>query len=556
MVLEFRSRRSHEKSRRGCIRCKQQRKKCDEKRPVCSRCKNNNHCCRYYAPDGDHSGESASETTDEGFEPRYQVLEATDAGHRAIYDVSPSRSSWSDIAHTSSTTKSSVLSCGSMPPHNVDARDRSQATDMLNSQELELFSHYITHTSRVLPFDQDDLYALHVGIPNLAFTNRPLMVSIMALSATCKCHDILMSSKEPLERLDEIRDLLTSAEQYHNTSLRQIQDAIHHCVEYGPLLANAALMALYGSSNHRVRVLLSRKATQYGVTLPDVFLPTQSQWITLIRVAHTAYTGLLHGRSEDLDLVSDSPSVMGSASSAVEETTSLVDNDFTSEDGPSNRTERFLLPIICATYESALDKLNARMRSIHTSSPSEARSGHEACFSALRVLENVYKRVFDGGDVTESVYPDSVQLGKLRNVVPWLRNYVGRVTSSMPSQPLRRTIMAFINRVPLDYLHLVQSTLECIPAEVEPSTTMEWDSRMVLSPAHELAMDIFAHWLTLTMLLDGVWWINGIGEWELERFTSFVKARRPGFSFITINEAWWPQSMHNVKKELAQHIDT
>lgn len=437
--------------------------------------------------------------------------------------------------------------------------EKPQAADMLSSQELELLSHYISHTSRVIPFDHDDLYALHVGIPNLAFGNKPLMASIIALSAACKCHDILKHSPEPLNRLGEMQDLLILADMHHSTSLRQIQAAIYDPDKYDHLLANAALMVLYGSSSHCVRVSLAQKAKRHGVKLADELLPSQSQWITLIRAAHTAYTGLLNGQSEDLGDMLGSPPFMVNNGSPTGMTPVLsVDDVYFPEDGPSEGTKRFLLPIVSATYGPALNSLTRRAQLPHASSPNGTGTDLQACFAALQVLMDVYGAVFMGEESSESSDADFAQLGRLHSVSPWLRTYIGRVTSatqSSQSKPLRRTIMAFLNRVPLEYLHLVQSTLDYIPVDVDQDNSTSWDDCMPLTPGHQLAMDVFAHWLILVMLLDGVWWIGGIGEWELGRVLSFVEAQGLSSSFTESGERWWPESMYNVKMELAEHIN-
>lgn len=495
---------------------------------------------------------------EEDFTSQSLMLEVPESNYLGVPDLSPSCSSWSDnyVYATDSTT-------GSLSPYpqpsNLEAREENQVSNVLSSQDLELLSHYITHTSRVIPYDQEDLYALHVGIPNLAFSNKPLMASILALSAACKSHDIVQQSPEPLERLDELHELLSLADKHHRTSLHQIQGAIRDKEEqYDPVLANAALMVLYGSSSHCVRVLLTQMATRRGIILDDELLPTQSQWITLIRAAHTAYTGLLNGPSEQFDNVFGSPSSGTSASITFEAPATSVDNVYFPEDGPSEGTKRFLFPIVSATYGPAVDKLIARAQVLETRTTSIAESSHaSSCFASLDILQDIYSTVFLGKETTVDAESPFFYLGRLQSVSPWLRSYLGRVTSSTsptPSKPLRRTIMAFLNRVPLEYLHLVQSMLDRIPV-VGHVNCMDWDVSMsAATPTQQLAIDIFAHWLILVMLLDGVWWIGGIGEWELGRVLSFADAQGWGIELTEPGERWWPESMYNVKKELAEHV--
>ncbi|KAF5133186.1 hypothetical protein E5D57_003809 [Metarhizium anisopliae] len=514
---EFRPRRSHEKSRNG-------------------------HCCRYHvAAKRDSVGESAPEAAaEEDVASPSPVLEAP--------DLSPSGSSlWPDnVFATDSTTDS--LSPYALA-YMFEESDEARMPGVLSSQELELLCHYITHTSRIIPFDQGDLYALHVGIPNLALGNEPLMASLLALSAACKSHDIVRYSPQPLERLDEVRELLSLADRHHRTSLHHIQAAIHDVQQHDHVLANAALMVLYGSSSHCVRVTLAQMANRRGITLEHELLPTQSQWMMLIRAAHTAFTGLLDVQ-DDINAVFGSRYISVAENSAFPTPGLSFDNVYLAEDGPSEGTKLFLLPAVWATYGPALDQLAAKVLSLQTQAPRDSGRNLQACLAAHEILEQVFSAVFMDKEIPTPHEDEAVHLGRMRSVSPWLTSYLGRVTSSTPSKPLRRTVMAFLNRVPLEYLHLVQSTLDGIPVPGNLNHLNWADSTpMTMTSAHRLAMDIFAHWLVLVMLLDGVWWIGGIGQWELGRIVSSAQARaEPGGK-------WWPESMYNAKRKLAQDMD-
>ncbi|KFG81050.1 putative C6 transcription factor [Metarhizium anisopliae] len=471
---------------------------------------------------GDSVGESVPEAAkEEDVASQSPVLEAP--------DLSPSGSSlWPDnVFATESTTDS--LSPYALA-YMFEESDEARIPGVLSSQELELLCHYITHTSRIIPFDQGDLYALHVGIPNLALGNEPLMASLLALSAACKSHDIVKHSPQPLERLDEA--------------------AIHDVQQHDHVLANAALMVLYGSSSHCVRVSLAQMANRSGLTLDNELLPTQSQWMMLIRAAHTAFTGLLDVQNEDINAVFGSQYFSVAENSTFPTPGLSFDSVCLAEDGPSEGTKLFLLPAVWATYGPALDQLAAKVLSLQTQAPRDSGRELQACFAAHEILEQVFSAVFMDKETLAPYEDEAVHLGRMRSVSPWLTSYLGRVTSSTPCKPLRRSVMAFLNRVPLEYLHLVQSTLDGIPVPGHLNH-LNWDDSTptTMTSAHRLAMDMFAHWLVLVMLLDGVWWIGGIGEWELGRILSSAQARaEPG-------GRWWPESMYNVKRKLAQHMD-
>lgn len=454
--------------------------------------------------------------------------------------------------------------------------DSRLSTHLLDARDLELLSHYLSHTSRSIAYDRDDLYALHVGIPNLAFGSKALMSSMLALAAACQCHDLLEAAAaepprtpgpDPGPDMPRIRELLVLAEQHHAASLRQIQEDIPSTERYDHVLANAALMFLYGSASHWVRIRLVRvcEAGNSGGTsqLPGEFVPVRSQWMSLIRAVHSAYVGLLADQAQN----------PGAAGMSDRERSSPPRVDFSNvdvmypQDGPCEETRRLFLPIVAATSRSALSKLRTRAKQVERDAgPNNA--SFQACMESLAVFESILGETFQEkthtglspetpgsqtDDKREPGYPHS--LGRLSNVAPWLRTYTARVTmNSTDSRPLRRTVNAFINRVPTAYLHMVQATLEDIPVHKSQGTTRK-DGDTRDDSVHRLAMDIFAHWLVLVLLLDGVWWIGGIGAWELGRVVEYMReGGRVGRNGEEESEAWWPESMYNIRMELSRHL--
>ncbi|KAH6607036.1 hypothetical protein Trco_003349 [Trichoderma cornu-damae] len=557
---EFKQRRSHEKSRRGCTRCKKQRKKCDEVRPTCSRCNKRNHCCRYTV----QNERFRSESTDNSPGQDELTSEIPDIGYSNLPKASPSSSE-----ARSNPICSSDSGIVSVPSYLTPGRsERLRPPSALSSEELELLSHYITHTSRAIPYDEDDLYALHVGFPNLAFRSGPVMGSILALSAVCKCYDIVTQSPSPLDRLAEIKQLLILADQRHRTSLHQLQAAIYdnHC---DTVLANAALMVLYALSGHWVRVLLAKKAKRGGKILSNEMLPLQSQWITSIRAAYVAYVGLLNstcsdGKDESMSVPSDVTNDI-----PLPTTTLLGENLFFPQDGPSEGTKQLLLPIVSATYMTALAKLDVRAQSLWLEDGAltiiqtrkASTSELQACLASLGLLEELFAKVFASNpsepELPQSPCPTtgSSHLGRLDRASPWLRHYLARVTSAKPSKLWRRTIMAFVNRVPLEYLQLVQSALDYMPLAAKQPASNSLGKILPLGAAQHLAINIFAHWLVLVMLLDGVWWIGRIGQWELGRILSFAEAEYWIPESAGTGEAWWPESMYAVQNTIGQPIE-
>ena len=473
---------------------------------------------------------------------------------------------------------------GSLPstlkPHSfqipVTVHKLHSSASMLDWTELELLSHYLTHTSRIIPFDTDDLYALRVGIPNLAFCSKPLMSSIIALAAVCKSHDLV---KRPHQNRAKILDLLILAERHHRASLLRVQLDIAKASEYDYVLANATLMVLYASASHCVRIRLAETQLKDEL-LPTEFMPAQSQWISLIRAAHLAFAGLLNDHSETSDTGLGNTETFPTITLSPCNSNRAYINDeiIYPQNGPTEKTKDLLFPILAASSGPALKILRAKARATWKAEEHTVRQlgkstvddvSLQACFESLEILGGIMTEVFSLKDASPPITSCSKQshsglsfppVGRLSTVSGWLRDYVARVTSSTTTpRPLRRVIMAFLNRVPAEYLGFVQTTLDSMSMQTGNDQQESWRSSnfelLNSNAVHKLALDIFAHWVVLVMLLDGVWWIGGIGAWELGRIVSFTRAQ--GWLDLPYKgEKWWPESMHIVGRELRNLADT
>jgi hypothetical protein len=421
------------------------------------------------------------------------------------------------------------------------------------------------HTSKTIPFDALDLYALSIGIPNLAFRNKPVMSSLIALAAACKSNDILKQTKTPLDSwtLTEVHGLLELAERHHRDSLQHIQATVSHSDWYDEVLVNAALMVLYASASHSIRVHLAILAKQRGRQLPDELLPQHSQWISFTRAAHMASTAVLN----DIIEASDKTQPIGIQTAPATKQCPNVDlsnTDVTSpQNGPSEDTERLFLPVVTSTYIRALERLSERADSIsaHVGRSASFNSDLrelDACLKTLPVLEKCASAALSPKEKNangDDIGHECPLFDGSTKVSPWVGEYMISVTSMKAPRALRRTIMSFLNEAPSEYLNIIQSILDLSSAELSPvGHGMGQDSPKIEIPSLDatqlLAMDILAHWLVLVMLLDGVWWIGDIGQWELGQVVSAMKNQELFHQVRDDNERWWPQSMYMVNLEL------
>ncbi|KAH8802578.1 C6 transcription factor [Xylogone sp. PMI_703] len=566
---EYRTRRAHKKSRNGCIKCKQRKKKCNEAIPSCSRCVKNGLVCQY------QERLSGSASVDVQTSMSCALLNSFQIKKQSL------------IIHDQSLPWVPSPPSDKLPSIFLDSGEAGQfypnmctPDNFLDATELELLTHYLVHTSRIIPFDVEDLYALQVGIPNLAFHSKPLMSSILALAATCKSHDILKQPTITAEDKGKIWDLLVLADQHHRTSLLQVQADLPNLNQYDYVLANTAIMVLYATANHCLRIRLAETQLSNEPLLRE-FIPVQSQWVSLIRAAHLAFTGLLNDDSEMAEISQERiehPLLSTHPSIGIQD--AFNHQAIFSEDGPSGRTKTLLFPIAAASSGPALQALRMKAQSFRSAEGTKAQLVSplkdssvcdvdlQACFKSLDILVDITTEVFSTKDRFSSATScnspflpklDLLPPGRLSMVPMWLKSYLARVTSSISTpRPLRRVVMAFLNRVPAEYLCLVQSILDSIGTQASDCDQGSWESPGSDLPepsdVHKLAMDIFAHWTVLVMMLDGVWWIGGIGAWELGRIVRFVRSQHWLDPTTDAEKHWWPESMYNIERELKKLV--
>jgi hypothetical protein len=314
------------------------------------------------------------------------------------------------------------------------------------------------------------------------------------------------------------------------------------------------------------------------VYLPRELLPAHLQWVSLIRAIRVAYSGLVGtkptyfevDRLMHLSLQTRQNSIWQSPHE---------EEQLPGDDGPTTRTRQLFLPITAATWDNALARLHETVRATIDAEPEESISESydadasqqsadtvlsdiKVCITSLDLLHEIFSEVFSENPLSQPfapkleesyTYEDCASLNGLSKLEPWLRSYLARVTSNTPHKPLRRIIMAFIHRLPARYLDLVQKTLDLLLSPTPSGDRKSEYAHFVSSGSklNKLFIDIFAHWLVLVMLLDGVWWIGDIGIWELKRVISAMR-KFSQLDSIEIGDNWWPQSMYMIREKLNQ----
>ncbi|KAJ5110904.1 hypothetical protein N7532_001439 [Penicillium argentinense] len=145
-------RRSHRKSRHGCLNCKRRRVKCDEKRPACANCEQRHSTCVY-----------------------------SSAGPFAFADDSQ-RSSRRPRDQNRDRPTGSGSDVSNVRDH-LDSATSSSSSPELNMQQIELVMQWVNQTHRLFARNEETRKVWEMPVLQEALQAPFLMHGILALSA-------------------------------------------------------------------------------------------------------------------------------------------------------------------------------------------------------------------------------------------------------------------------------------------------------------------------------------------------------------------------------------
>ncbi|KAK5287358.1 hypothetical protein LTR43_010192 [Exophiala xenobiotica] len=209
-----------------------------------------------------------------------------------------------------------------------------------------------------------------------------------------------------------------------------------------------------------------------------------------------------------------------------------------------------MYPILAATFHQALLQLQFRIENA-LASPQEDENTVSA-FDAYDILNDIMSSTFsDCATMKNSsehttyspVAPDSL----LSQAPGWLRNFVLRRPQATHTDPLVRTFLAFFRRVSKAYVDLLLPLLE-------PRTDGDnVDDEHELTTAEVLALDVYAHWLVLMLLVEEeAWWVGNFPFVALQGLVARYGDGLLGTSSARQQQQqqWWPESMLEVATRL------
>lgn len=157
MPQKILSRRSHRKSRLGCLNCKRRRIKCDESRPQCTNCVRHSIACDY--------------------------LQASQAGSPAAASVSLSPESERDNSSVGRVNSPAWTGGDSVQSPPLAIGSASNRFDYL---DLDLYQHYIAFTSSLMDLDEQSINSWRFDIPSRASSFPFIYHLMLALSGLHK----------------------------------------------------------------------------------------------------------------------------------------------------------------------------------------------------------------------------------------------------------------------------------------------------------------------------------------------------------------------------------
>jgi len=495
---------------------------CDEKKPSCTRCVLGLMSC-LYPP----AKLFVHESSCRGGLPRLRSPQ--------LFTLSSSR-----IAPSFSDNIPLSEASASCSPALIESSCRIKTEEeFLPPSDIALYQHYLQHTSHISTQYQNDKTAFEIYIPTLALQSKIVFDSILALSASCMCLDMI--AKRPGPDTAAVNHVLMAGYQHYNLASEKTRDLISQpdILKPEPLLASSAFLVGFATSSQLINHWIeSRKSTRepfkrLSASLRDMLVISKGLRTTL-QVVRRDPVSSSHEMTNESEFLNET--VLEPPEFRPPPTT------------PSPSHTHFMYPTIAATSQEAFSRLQERLDSA-TSLYHRNDAAMPACAEAFQRLSTIRNLAFSSTAPSEPLSLDNASM--LPQVPPWLRTYIGRPIILSPDKPLTRPFLTFLIMSSQEYLDLLlpllDESLEC-PMESIP------DGMPELTEVQALALDIWAHWCVLMFLVEEESWVIGnlpfiLLNGMLNRYSdNFVARLWP--EHYQGQGRWWPASMLACLREI------
>jgi hypothetical protein len=439
------------------------------------------------------------------------------------------------------------------------------------TREIFLFDHYMQHTCHDLEKLPSVAHARKVGIPELAAKNQGILCSVMALGAACLCMDRL-SGGASCNRVEELHELIAAGDRYHCWALEsaRLQMTSSEPEDLAESHAHSILLLPYTTARKQISRMLS--GHHLGTPLSasasyDRFLDSSDWMIVLRGITTTGRAAWPENSVTSSALISRFPMRQTDPTIARHILQQMPSaQNLRSVIGSENQTpasKHVLFPILAKETPTALQALHNQVETLSKASRDEHRrnipsatnetmESHVAqslslvaCTTAIDLLVDLGMTLFNPELAPSPSPATSPSVAHLDGTyLPWLRRYAVRPVYE-PDLPACRTVLAWVNRLPTEFFHLLMQPL--------PKPTL--GQRVMLDlkrDIHILALDIWAHFLVFTILIEDESLLMGnLATPDLSILAPLFRAHGISAELPSAEkQEWWPWSMAVMAQQL------
>lgn len=439
----------------------------------------------------------------------------------------------------------------------MEASRCSKASNSLKRlSNTDLYHHYLQHTSRTLSLCQRDHSALQIGMPTLALQSETVFHSLLAVSAVSLAWDMI--SKDPPPDTDTVNQVLLTGYQHYNLASERMRESISGpgTLKPEPLIASTLILVPFVTASQQINHWISSRS---GAQKSHKLLSSTPRDVIIIMRGIRAMLLTLdcNGLSTDVDLSPETECGVDRSPALPMANPRLT--------APACSRTHVMSAMVAATSQGAFSKLQQRLDSVLHYQSNCLDHALSACSTAFQILEQIRSSAFyriNSSLLFSSPVADSLEpeLTTSLPITPWLRSFASRYfatksTIPQPTEPLTRFFLSFLVQVPQEYLDLVlplldqrlESPIDASPDRIPAELTCE----------QALALDIYAHWSVLMLLVEEEsWWIG-----TLPVVTLAGMVNRYGDGFVSRlwpehgpgKEQWWPGSMLNILQDIKRY---
>ncbi|KAH9832773.1 C6 transcription factor protein [Teratosphaeria destructans] len=438
-----------------------------------------------------------------------------------------------------------VSSAATSVPETPQRLPSSERLPPRQMSDTDLYHHYLSHTSRTLTPCPRSRAAHQLRFPTLALQHNAVFNSMLALAAVCICHDQITSNQPPATP-QVVRDTLMLGYQRYNSASEQMREmlAAGDRAKQEALLVTQLLLVPFAAASQQVNHWLSSKVASWSTAEePLRSLSSSPRDIAVIMKGIRTTIQAMTADGDDFQPTQDQETTTDPAAPA-----SLIDRHTTHKTNPPTATSHPLHPLISTTSAPALSTLSARLHNLSTT-PLRHTPDLQTCHQALEILQKIQSGCFHHPPSSSSPVPfDPSHPGSpTHHLKPWLHTYLS--WHAAPTA-LTRPLLSFLVQVPQRYLDLILPLLDQRLQTPLATASPARETLYHLSYVQALALDIYAHWSALMLLVEQEsWWIGRLPTVTLQGLMNRY-GRDPVARELVERDGeggdWWPGRMLRV----------